>query len=67
MSPLLCQLSYTATRERLLRGAQFYPRMDLSVYGEAWLSFTRGFDHETTMAARVSVAVRESAFVEGAS
>ena len=37
MSPLLCQLSYTATPRELLRRAQSYPRKPVTVYAKARL------------------------------
>ena len=66
MSPLLCQLSYTATPMGLLRRAQSYPRRALTVYVRALAFNAQGFDLSVRTAAPASVVVLESAFAGAA-
>jgi hypothetical protein len=69
MSPLLCQLSYTATAKKGAAKVPILPEEGSQCLRRgASLRFNaRGFDPETTRAARALVAVLESVFGEGAS
>ena len=68
MSPLLCQLSYTATAKEAAAKVTILPEEGSQCLRRGVPEFNaRGFDPETTMAARAWVAVLESVFGEGAS
>ena len=69
MSPLLCQLSYTATAKEGAAKVTILPEEGSQCLRRgACLNFNaRRLDPAATMAARASVAVLESVFGEGAS
>ena len=68
MSPLLCQLSYTATAKEGAAKVTSLPEEGSQCLRRGVPEFNaRGLDPETTMAAWAWVAVQESVFGEGAS